>query len=117
MTGRGAPAPSEVEPPTGDGDGLAGLREEHWAAPFPEGIRGVEVNGVDLLMVDEAVANLVDRELDGGLDGDGVARLWSCIHELDQVLPGINEEYCAAFYARLRTLAGIAAAHHLPPAS
>ncbi|MDO0909951.1 hypothetical protein QQM39_03465 [Streptomyces sp. DT2A-34] len=97
-------------------DRLAHLWEEHMRAPFPAGFRGVDYDGVDLVLLDADVAGLVQRELDGGLDEEGVAILWSCIAGLDKVLPLIDDEYCASYYRRLPAAAGVTAARHMPSA-
>ncbi|MFE0463494.1 hypothetical protein ACFW1A_30000 [Kitasatospora sp. NPDC058965] len=109
------------EVPVGPGgaqpeDRLAGLWEEHRRAPYPESFRGVDIDGVELILLDADTAGLLGRELKGGLDSDGVALLWACIAALDRVLPLINEEYCSSYFTNLRTAAGVAAAHHLPAA-
>ncbi|MFF7994994.1 hypothetical protein ACFZDG_35140 [Kitasatospora xanthocidica] len=96
---------------------LALLWEEHRRAAFPESFRGVAVDGADLVMLDADVAGLVQRELERGLDGDGLARLWSCVGDLDRAVPLLEEEYCAAYFARLRAVARLVAARHVPPAT
>lgn len=97
-------------------DRLSRRWEEHRRAPFPARLRGVDFDGVDLVLLDADVAGLVHRELDGGLDDDGVAILWACIANLDKVLPLIGDEYCTSYYRNLRTLAGVTAARHMPSA-
>ncbi|MFI1285597.1 hypothetical protein ACH4U5_33410 [Streptomyces sp. NPDC020858] len=52
-----------------------------------------------------------------GLDDHGIAVLWACIAGLDKAVPLINEEYCAAYFARLRTMAGLAAERRIPAAT
>ncbi|MFE6055991.1 hypothetical protein ACFQ6N_35040 [Kitasatospora sp. NPDC056446] len=103
--------------PAGPRERLALLWEEHREAPFPASFRGVDVDGADLIVLDADVAGLVQRELDGGLDGSGVAALWGCIAGLETVVPRLGEEYCAAYFARLRTIADLVAARHLPGAT
>ncbi|MFF0560824.1 hypothetical protein [Streptomyces sp. NPDC004266] len=97
--------------------GLARLWEEHLGALFPDGFRGVDFDGVDLVLLDADVAGLVQRELNGGLDDDGIACLWNCIADLDKIVPLINEEYCASYFTKLRAMAQVAAAPHLPAAT
>ncbi|MFJ5049119.1 hypothetical protein [Streptomyces sp. NPDC088719] len=97
--------------------GLARLREDHLRALFPDGFRGVDFDGVDLVLLDADVAGLVRRELKGGLDGSGIAFLWGCIADLDKIVPLINEEYCASYFANLRTMAQVAAAPYVPTAT
>lgn len=98
-------------------DRLSHLWEEHRRAPFPAGFRGVDFDGVDLVLLDADVAGLVHRELGHGLDDEGVAILWACIARLDKVLPLIGDAYCTSYYRRLRTIAGVAAARHMPSAT
>ncbi|MFF3446644.1 hypothetical protein ACFYXJ_05815 [Streptomyces sp. NPDC002667] len=97
--------------------GLVRLWEDHLHAPFPDGFRGVEFDGVDLVLLDADVAGLVRRELKGGLDDAGIACLWGCIADLDKIVPQINEEYCASYFTRLRTMAQVAAMPYTPIAT
>ncbi|MEU9918867.1 hypothetical protein [Streptomyces sp. NPDC051001] len=98
-------------------DGLARLWEEHLRAPFPDGFRGVDFDGVDLVLLDADVAGLVQRELNGGLDDRGIAYLWGRITDLDKIVPLINEQYCASYFTKLRTTAQAAAAPYIPTAT
>ncbi|MFJ2598216.1 hypothetical protein [Streptomyces erythrochromogenes] len=77
----------------------------------------MSVEGVDLVLLDVDMAGLLHRELTKGLDGDRIATLWACLAALDKAVPRIDEEYCAAYFTRLRTLAGLAAARHIPAAA
>ncbi|MEU8760157.1 hypothetical protein [Streptomyces sp. NPDC048659] len=132
-------------PPAGSGGGLDRLWAAHLDAPFPGGFRGVDIGGVDLVLLDADVAGLVQTAMSGGFDGDGdgegegdegadrdgygygcgygcgygggVARLWGRIADLDRVLPLLNEEYCVSYFTRLRAMAQIAAAPHVPSAT
>lgn len=97
--------------------GLARLWEDHLHALFPDGFRGVDFDGVDLVLLDADVAGLVQRELKGGLDDSGIAYLWGCIADLDKIVPLINEEYCASYFTKLRTMAQVAAAPYIPTAT
>nr|BEK69943.1 hypothetical protein KPHV_71700 [Kitasatospora purpeofusca] len=99
------------------GDRLARLWEEHLSAPYPDSFRGVDIEGVELILLDADVAGLVQRELNGGLDGDGIAALWTCITDLDRIVPLIDSAYCAFYFARLRTMAALAATRHAPAAT
>ncbi|MFI5527471.1 hypothetical protein ACIA8O_02835 [Kitasatospora sp. NPDC051853] len=105
-------------PPAAEADGasLERLWEEHRSAPYPEGFRGVAVGEVELILVDADTAGYVLRELNGGLDPEGVAGLWACIAALDKALPLIHEAYCAAYFGKVRRAAMTAAARHLPSA-
>ncbi|GAB7102588.1 hypothetical protein JCM4814A_09020 [Streptomyces phaeofaciens JCM 4814] len=96
---------------------LARLWKDHRRAPYPDGFRGVNIGGVELILLDADVAGLVRSELDGGLGGAGIAGLWACIADLDTALPLIDEPYCLDYFTRLRTMARLAAARHLPTAT
>ncbi len=115
--------PSAAEPAAADVGGaqpegqLARLWEDHLRALFPDGFRGVDFDGVDLVLLDADVAGLVQRELKGGLDDSGIAYLWGCIADLDKIIPLINEEYCTSYFTKLRTMAQAAAAPYIPTAS
>ncbi|MFF9340659.1 MULTISPECIES: hypothetical protein [unclassified Streptomyces] len=98
-------------------DRLARLWEEHRRALYPDSFRGVAVEGVELILLDADVAGLVQEELNGGLDDNGVAVLWACIADLDKVVAPIDSEYCASYFGRLRTMAGLAAARYTPTAT
>lgn len=98
-------------------DRLARLWEEHRRAPYPDSFRGVDIEGVELILLDADVAGLVQRELKGGLDASGIAILWTCIADLDKIAPLINSEYCASYFAKLRTMAQLAAARYIPTAT
>ncbi|MFJ8747167.1 hypothetical protein ACIRL2_48485 [Embleya sp. NPDC127516] len=77
----------------------------------------MDIAGVELILLDADVAGLVSRELSGGLDGDGIAVLWACIADLDKIVPLLNEEYCASYFSKLRTIANLAVARYLPTAT
>lgn len=111
--GTAAPDVGGVEPD----DGIARLWEDHVRALFPDDFRGVDFEGVDLVLLDADVAGLVQRELNGGLDDSGIAHLWGCIADLDKIVPLINEEYCASYFTKLRTMAQAAAAPYTPTAT
>ncbi len=108
------PVPADLG---GARDPLAEQWHAHLHTPFPPSFRGVDVGGVELVLLDADVAGLVRRELDDGLDADGVARLWACLADLDKVLPLLHEAYCAAYFTNLRALARRAAGRHLPVAT
>ncbi len=98
-------------------DQLARLWEEHRRALFPDSFRGIDIEGVELILLDTDVAGLVQRELNGGLDDNGIAILWACITDPDKIVPLINSGYCASYFAKLRTMAKLAAARCLPTAT
>ncbi|WP_462100171.1 hypothetical protein [Streptacidiphilus sp. PAMC 29251] len=98
-------------------DRLARLWEEHRRALYPDSFRGIDLEGVELILLDANVAGLIQRELDGGLDDSGLAILWACIADLDKVVTQINSEYCVSYFGRLRTMAKLAATRYTPTAT
>lgn len=72
---------------------------------------------MDLVLLDADVAGLMQRELKGGLDESGIACLWSCIADLNKIVPLIDEEYCASYFTRLLTLTQVVAARYIPTAT
>ncbi|MFD9635941.1 hypothetical protein [Streptomyces violascens] len=80
-------------------------------------LEGGHTSAPNLALLDADVAGLVQRELKGGLDGNGIAHLWGCIADLDKIVPLINEEYCASYFTKLRTMAQVAAASYNPTAT
>ncbi len=72
---------------------------------------------MELALLDADVAGLVQRELNGRLDDGLIARLWACIADLDRIVPLIDSAYCAVYFAKLRTMAVLAATRHTPTAT
>lgn len=81
--------------------------DEHRSAPFPDGLAGKEVAGVDMVMLDADIAGCVSTWLGnhGRLDEGRKAVLAQCIDDLDRVLPLLQEEDARSYYERLRRLA------------
>ncbi|MFJ9691181.1 hypothetical protein [Kitasatospora sp. NPDC101183] len=99
-----AATPSDLE--------LAELWEQHRPLPFPDGLRRVEIDGVDLVYLDFAVAGLVSSELHRGLDHPSLAALDTCGGELEAVVPQITDPEGRAYFERLRTMARLLSARY-----
>ncbi|GAA2828859.1 hypothetical protein GCM10010441_61650 [Kitasatospora paracochleata] len=97
-------------------ESLARRWEEHCRAPYPSSFRGVDVAGVELILLDADLAAVTLCELRGELDDDRIAVLWRCIDALDRAVPAIPEAYCAAYFARWRTTAWLIARRYVPAA-
>ncbi|MCW3843554.1 hypothetical protein ONA70_25965 [Micromonospora yasonensis] len=89
---------------------VAQLWEAHLRAPFPSGLGGTEVEGVDLVLLDADAAGCVRTWLDNGghLDDWRRSVVSSCSHQLDLVLPVLADE-AAGYYRRLRDLTALIA--------
>lgn len=86
---------------------VASLWKEHMRADFPARLRGEELAGVDMVMLDADIAGcVVTWRLDRGhLDEERHQVLLRCIADLDKVLPLLTESSEVQYYKRLRELA------------
>lgn len=83
------------------------LWKEHESAVFPASCRGMDVRGVDLVVLDADVAGCVDTFVSGRkLSLFQLAMLGLCYRELADVVPALDGE-AKAYYARLDRLAGL----------
>ena len=81
------------------------LWREHESAAFPQGYRGKDVKGVDLVMLDADVAGCVHTFVSrGNLNLFQTAVLGLCYRNLTHSIPMLNEEG-KAYYCRLERLA------------
>ena len=86
---------------------VARLWQEHLSAAFPGTLRGAELAGVDMVMLDADVAGCVStwRNNRGTLDSERRRILHDCITDLDKVLPLLTSKEDLRYYQRLRQLA------------
>ena len=81
------------------------LWREHESAAFPQGCRGKDVNGFDLVMLDADVAGCVDSFVSrGNLNLYQTAILGLCYRNLTCLIPMLSEEG-RGYYSRLELLA------------
>jgi hypothetical protein len=83
------------------------LWKEHWDAAFPARLRGEELAGVDMVMVDADIAGCVDSWLSssGPLDPERLSLLRYLRRDLDRVLALLDDDGERQYYERLRDLA------------
>ncbi|GAB3141432.1 hypothetical protein GCM10027290_14150 [Micromonospora sonneratiae] len=84
------------------------LWEAHLQADFPEHLRGVDLLGIDMVMLDADLAGCVSTWLGnrGSLDGRRQRTLTTRrIADLDRVLPILVGHQERAYYGRLRAIA------------
>ena len=88
-------------------DEVERLWDEHLGAPFPDGLAGEEIAGVDIVMLDADIAGCVVTWLGnrGRLDEGRKAVLAKCLDDLDSVLPLLQNESAREYYEQLRQLA------------
>jgi hypothetical protein len=81
------------------------LWQEHLAAPFPKGLRGKDVNGIDFVMLDTNIAGCISTFHErGALNLHQAAMLGLSYRDASYVIPILNEEG-AAYFWRLERLA------------
>ena len=96
------------------------LWDEHRSAPFPDRLRGLEIEGVEMVMLDADIAGCIDtwlgrkRRFSAGpprtarpLDERRRGVLRECLAELDRVVPLLLDDE-QKYYERLRRLAQLA---------
>ncbi len=88
----------------------ARLRQEHDDADFPADLRGVELEGIDMVLLDAETAMCVQAWIadEGALTRKLDHILRACVEDLDVVIPHITDPSGRAYYERLRTLALLA---------
>lgn len=89
---------------------LSCLWAEHRSALFPGRLRGLDVAGVDMVMLDGDIAGCISSLLStDSLDQRRRAILKRSIRDLQSVLPLLTVENELAYYDRLRAMAELAA--------
>jgi hypothetical protein len=90
-------------------DLLSRLWDEHKRATFPPHLRGQDIEGEDMVMLDADIAGCVSSSLSGPLDGRHRSILLRCLAALEKVVPSIsNEGGAVEYYSRLREMATLA---------
>jgi hypothetical protein len=89
---------------------VARLWREHLYEDFPDRLRGQELAGIDMVMLDADIAGCVVtwQGNRGCLDEDRHQILAKCIADVDTVLPLLTETREVQYYKRLRELAVLA---------
>ena len=91
--------------PPEEADLIKELWQEHLVTPFPKSFKGMDVSGIDFVMLDADIAGCVGAFIERGtLDVWRTAILGLCYHDCEYILPVLNEEV-AAYYWRLGRLA------------
>ncbi|GGV20548.1 hypothetical protein GCM10010260_70630 [Streptomyces filipinensis] len=88
-------------------EAVAPLWQEHLDAEFPAALRGAELDGIDLVMLDADIAGCVSTWCGNGgfLDAERLRTLRRCVTELDKVLPLLMNAEELRYYKRLHRLA------------
>ena len=91
---------------------VARLWQEHLDADFPARLRGVELAGIDMVLLDADIAGCVSawRNGEGSLDAGRRRILRLCIADLNTVLPLLTDEddhEYDEYFGRLHRLAAL----------
>ncbi|MFJ4334524.1 MULTISPECIES: hypothetical protein [unclassified Streptomyces] len=83
------------------------LWQEHRDAEFPANLRGVEVEGIDMVLLDADTAGCASTWINNGgtLDPQHRSILQSCVEDLGRVIPQISDPSGHQYYQRLHQLA------------
>ena len=81
--------------------------ERHLERSFPPRLRGEEIEGVDMVLLDADTAGCVETWLNSSSDLDTMrmGALRACLDDLDRVLPQLSDPGEANYYAGLRDVA------------
>lgn len=87
---------------------MARLYEQHGKLPYPNGLRGVEIAGVELILVDAYVAGCASSWLENDLSEHAMWLAPFCLDELRKVVPLFADPqsewyrpYAAHYFGRL----------------
>lgn len=88
-------------------DDIRLLYRRHLEMPFPPRLRGEEIEGVDMVMVDADVAGCVDTWLgsSSNLDAGRIRVLRACGDDIDRILPSLDDPDEVTYYSSARDLA------------
>ena len=86
---------------------VARLWQDHLDTEFPARLRGAELEGIDMVLLDAGIAGCVTtwRNNGGSLEAEPLRILRDCITELDTVLPLLTQVEEFRYYERLHQLA------------
>lgn len=88
---------------------LAQMMAEHMARPFPPGMRGLDIDGQDMVLLDADTYGYASGVLKGPLDARRRAGLTALPAVFEAVLPAIYDAYAAEYFTHVRDLAVLAA--------
>ncbi|MFI8876797.1 hypothetical protein [Streptomyces sp. NPDC055243] len=93
------------------------LWREHLAVEFPAALRGAELAGIDLVLLDAGIAGCAStwRNAGGSLDATRQRILRDCLRDLERVLPLLVEPDEVRYCQRLRRLAVLTSGHGPQP--
>lgn len=85
---------------------LTALVDAHRALPFPAGLRGEEIEGVDLVMLDADTFGVATHYVrnDRGLTGEHARMLEKLVADANRVLPLLRSAEARAYYASVHAI-------------
>ncbi|GIG70516.1 hypothetical protein [Phytomonospora endophytica] len=90
-------------------DALSQMMAQHMARPFPPGLRGLEIDDQDLVMLDADAYGCVASVREGPLSERHRAGLTQLTSVFESVLPAIDDTYATEYYAHLHNMIVLAA--------
>ncbi|MFJ3673362.1 hypothetical protein ACIPSE_43605 [Streptomyces sp. NPDC090106] len=90
-------------------DALAQMMAAHMARPFPPGLRGLDVEGRDMVMLDSDAYAYAACVHDGMPSEQTHGQLTRLTSAFAKVLPAIHDEYAATYYTHLHTMVMLSA--------
>ncbi|MFE1911910.1 hypothetical protein [Streptomyces anandii] len=87
---------------------LAQMMAEHMARPFPPGMRGLDNDGQDMVLLDADAYGYASGVLKGSLDGRRRAGLTALPAVFEAVLPAVHDTYAAEYFTHVREMAVLA---------
>ena len=90
-------------------DALSQMMAEHMAMPFPPGLRGVDIEDQDLVMLGTDAYGYAGGVLRGPLSEQRRGGLLRLMAVFEKVLPALNDPYATRYYAHARDMAALSA--------
>ncbi|MFE6664904.1 hypothetical protein ACFVFH_15270 [Streptomyces sp. NPDC057697] len=90
-------------------DALTQMMAQHMASPFPPGVRGLDFEGQDMVLLDADAYGYASGVRKGPLSDRHRAGLMGLTPVFAKVLPAIDDDYASEYYTHLRDMTVLAA--------
>ncbi|MEV6541715.1 hypothetical protein [Streptomyces sp. NPDC051665] len=98
-------------------DTLSRMMAQHMATPFPPDVRGPDIAGEDMVLLDANAYGYISGVREGPLDERRRTGLTRVAATITEVLPAIDDERAAEYCTHLRDMAVLAVEIETSPAS
>lgn len=83
------------------------LWEDFKSKPFPKGIAGEEIDGIEPAEIDTYAAGCISTYIEGGIiDKERIEILKNCLSSIQTILPKLNDEG-KSYFSMLNKLGGV----------